>query len=190
MDATTGYQAAADHYLESEVLTAPPEKLHLMLIQGAIRFIRQGQAQWQAQQPEAATESLIRAQEIVGEMLASLKPEQNQPLVSKVAAVYMFVFRSLVTAQLNRDEKALADALRVLQIEEETWQQVCRQLAAQRGTGSDDRLEVRHEEQPAPPQAELPSASPGPHAAQVPPPPLEQQSPGVEPPAEGFSLEA
>ncbi len=188
MDATTGYNAAADRYLENEVLTAPPEKLHLMLIQGAIRFIRQAQQHWQADRAEAATECLIRAQEIVGEMLASLKPEQDKNLVSKVAGVYMFVFRSLIDAQLSRNAKALEDALRVLQIEEETWQQVCRQLAGQRAA-TGDRLDVQQQSGTA-----APAAPPAPHVPAGPVPAAETPQPPTPetplPPEQGFSLEA
>lgn len=188
MDATAGTNAAADRYLEHEVLTAPPEKLHLMLIQGAIRFIRQAQQHRQANRAEAATECLIRAQEIVGEMLASLKPEQDKALVSKVAGVYMFVFRSLIDAQLSRSDQALEDALRVLRIEEETWQQVCRQLAGQRpATG--DRLDVQHQcGNPAPEGASPPHPGAGPSNSVQPPLPPEADLP--QQPEEGFSLEA
>ncbi len=188
MDATTGYNAAADRYLENEVLTAPPEKLHLMLIQGAIRFIRQAQQHWEAERAEAATECLIRAQEIVGEMLASLKPEENKSLVSKVAGVYMFVFRSLIDAQLTSNAKALEDALRVLQIEEETWQQVCKQLAGQR-TPTGDRLDVQQQaSETASVDSPPPHAPPRPAPATPAPMPPAEETPA--PPAEGFSLEA
>ncbi len=171
------YNQVAQQYMEHEVLTAPPEKLHLMLIQGAMRFIRQAQRAWEQNQDELACESIIRAQEILGEMLAGLRPEQNRPLVSKVAAVYMFVFRSLIQAQLSRDQEALQDALRVLSIEEETWRQVCQQLAPTR-TGT-DQLQTTQD-------ASSPGTSPAP--SPLPPSPEPASQPPV--PEGGLSLEA
>jgi flagellin-specific chaperone FliS len=49
----------------------------------------------------------------IGQMLAGLNADVAPDLVRQVAAVYVFVFRSLVEAHLARDEKKLADALRV-----------------------------------------------------------------------------
>ena len=33
---------AADQYLETQVLTAPPEQLHMLVVDGALRFARLG----------------------------------------------------------------------------------------------------------------------------------------------------
>jgi hypothetical protein len=51
-------------------------------------------------------------------------------LVANVAAVYNFVFRSLIEAGLKRDAGKLENAVRVLEIERETWRQVCERLGA------------------------------------------------------------
>ena len=51
--ASTAYRAA-------EVLTATPQRLHLMLVEGAIRFCRQAQDQWRQSEMDAARQSLGR----------------------------------------------------------------------------------------------------------------------------------
>ena len=120
--------SAQDSYLETEVLTATPQKRQLMLIEGAIRFIERARHHWQAEENQEAGEALIRAQQIVTELLAGLNAEIAPDLVKKVAALYLFVFRTLIDANLSRDEKNLDDAVRVLEIQRETWRDVCRQL--------------------------------------------------------------
>jgi flagellar protein FliS len=120
--------SARDSYLVTEVMTATPQKLQLMLIEAAIRSAERARAQWQADHHEQAAEALIHAQQAVGELLAGLDHEVDTDLVKKVASVYLFVFRSLMEASLERNDKKLDDALRVLQVERETWRQVCRQL--------------------------------------------------------------
>ena len=51
---------ARDTYLETQVKTATPQKLQLMLVEGAIRFAHQAIHHWEQQDEPAACESLIR----------------------------------------------------------------------------------------------------------------------------------
>ena len=113
--------SARDNYLVTEVMTATPQKLQLMLIEAAIRSVERTRQHWQAGEEEPACQSLIRAQEVIGELLGSLNAEVDSDLVKKVAAVYMFVFRSLMEANYDHDEEKLEGALKVLQVERETW---------------------------------------------------------------------
>lgn len=124
--------SAQESYLVTEVMTAAPQKLQLMLIDAAIRWAEKARRLWREQNDEQASEALIRAQEIVGQMLGSLNPEPAPELVRKVAAVYLFIFRSFMEANLRRDEGKLDDALRVLRTERETWRQVCEKLGTAR----------------------------------------------------------
>ena len=48
--------------------------------------------------------------------------------LKEVAAVYLFVFRSLMEATAERDREKLQDALRILKVERETWRQLCDKL--------------------------------------------------------------
>ena len=148
-------------YLESEVLTASPWKLHLMLIEGAISRAERARSCWDTGEYEQATESLIRAQQIITEMLANLNRESEPELARRVAAVYLFVFRTLLEAGAERDGRKLGEAIRVLAVERETWREACRRQGGSPSTA-------------APPPHHLPS----PHA------PIPDSAPG------SFSLEA
>lgn len=123
-------RSAHDTYLATEVMTASPPKLHLMLIEAAIRFATQAGQLWRGQQDAEASGALHRAQELAGELLAGLDREAQPELAAKAAAVYMFVFRSLVEAGLQRDEAKLNDAVRVLEVERDTWRQLCAMFGA------------------------------------------------------------
>jgi flagellar secretion chaperone FliS len=119
---------ARDEYLTTEVLTAAPQKLRLMLIEAALRFGWRADARWKNGENEAALDDLIHAQEAVTQLISGLSANLESPLVRQVAAVYAFIYRSLVSAGFHRDPKKLADALRVLETERETWRQVCAKL--------------------------------------------------------------
>lgn len=144
-----------ENYLETEVLTATPQRRQLMLIEAAIRFVERTRRHWQAGENDEACETLVRAQQVTTELLAALNSEVHPDLVKKVAAIYLFVFRALVDAHLHHDEKKLDDALRVLEIERETWREMCEKLGSTvapepQSTGSSDRQEPGPQRPPLP----------------------------------------
>jgi flagellar biosynthetic protein FliS len=117
-----------DSYYQTQVLTAPAHKLHLMLLEGALRHGRRAEALLGQGHHAAADEALARSQEIVAELIAGLKPGVAPSIVRKVAGIYIFANRSLALAQFRRDAGALREAIRVLEMECETWRQVCQQI--------------------------------------------------------------
>jgi flagellar protein FliS len=122
---------AAQHsqYFDAKVLTAPPHRLHLMLIEGAIRFGRQAEQEFKAGHQAAATSTMARVLDIVGEMLAGVRKSQGE-INDKLAAVYWFIFRRVSEATLEADPTALAEVLTLLEFERETWQKVCEKFGA------------------------------------------------------------
>jgi len=118
---------AGDHYLTSQVLTATPAQLRLLLIEGALRFASQAQHLRQKQRNGEAAEAIVRCQEIVSELIASAAAARSD-VGRKVASVYLYVHRRLSDAQRSTDSGSLDDVLRILRVERETWQTVCRQL--------------------------------------------------------------
>jgi flagellar protein FliS len=120
---------AQDNYVATEVHTATPQKLHLLLIDAALRSAQRARQFREQGRDDRAVASLVHAQEVVGQMLADIKPEVGGDLAARVSSVYEFIFRCLVQAGHRRDEKSLADAIRILEIERETWRQLCDKLA-------------------------------------------------------------
>ena len=120
---------AQDHYLFTEVKTAAPQKLQLLLIEGALRLANRTRQFWQQGHNDRATESLVRAQEIVGQMLAGINHKVGGDLARRVSSLYEFILRCLANAVSRHDDKSLGDAIRILEIERETWRQLCEKLA-------------------------------------------------------------
>jgi len=114
-------------YLESQVMTATPQKLRLLLIEAAIRHAHQTLELWESDQPERAVESLIRCRAIVRELLSGIRIEESE-LTRKVAAVYIFLFRCLTEAHLKQDRQCVQDTIKVLEVERETWRLVCEKM--------------------------------------------------------------
>ena len=119
------HSSARENYLAAEVLTATPQKLHLMLVEGAIRFIRKAQQQWLADEELAASEALVRAQNIVSQLMAGLNYESGSDIVPKLSRIYHVIFQTLVDANHHHDSAELDEAVRILSVDREAWRQVC-----------------------------------------------------------------
>lgn len=115
---------ARSAYLETQVLTAAPQKLQLMLIDGCMRFAQQAREAHAAGNAEQFSEGLDRARDIVAELIASIRPD-GLPVNNSARAVYAFIFQSLAEAQLFKNPQKIDDALRVLEEERQTWLAVC-----------------------------------------------------------------
>ena len=159
-----------ENYLETEVLTATPQKLQLLLIDGTLRAIERGRRKWHEDDNKAASELLLHAQDIVGELLGGLSHDQGSEIVKRLSAVYIFVLRRLAEATLARDEKGLDEAVRVLEVERETWRQVCERYGS-RSSGAA-------------------SFSAVPHASSAVPAPIGLPIEAADAPLGGFSIEA
>jgi flagellar biosynthetic protein FliS len=120
---------ARDNYLATEVKTATPQRLQLLLIEAALRLANRARQYWQQGRDDLALGALVNAQAVVAHMLAVIDREAAGDLAQRVSAVYAFIYRSLVKAGHRHDEKGLADAVRILEIERETWRLVCEKLA-------------------------------------------------------------
>ena len=114
-------------YLETKVLTAPSHRLHLMLVEGAIRFGREAEEALRRGDEAGAAGPLLRVLDIVGEMLAGVR-ENKSEVAYKIAELYLFIFRRVSAAKINADVAALSEALRLLDFERQTWQLACAKL--------------------------------------------------------------
>lgn len=113
---------AKQQYLRNTVMSATSEQLHLMLLDGAIRFATRSREALSAREYEAMFNALDRAQRIVLELTAGLNREANPPLVAQMLALYEYIYAQLVKGSLNRDAQAIDDALKILRSQRETWQ--------------------------------------------------------------------
>jgi flagellar protein FliS len=123
------HSVAPSEYLVTEVMTAPPQRLQLMLIEAALRFAAKAKGHWRAGESAEAGEAILRAQEIVSEILSGIRPEADRDLATKVSAVYAFVFRCFVAAHVRSDAGKVDEAIKVLEVERETWQALCARLS-------------------------------------------------------------
>lgn len=121
-----GYAQATRAYTESSVLTAPPERLVVMLYDGAARFLGRAAATIRAGDAGAAGEPLGRAQAILHELLATLDPSAGE-IAEQLQSIYLFCERTLVEAQLQRDADKVDQVAALLAELRDAWAQLADQ---------------------------------------------------------------
>ncbi|MBA2117098.1 flagellar export chaperone FliS [Bremerella alba] len=132
---------STENYLETEVLTATPQKLQLMMINGAIRFAYQAQQLSEQQDKEEAWDRLMRCREIVAQILCSIK-DDGSDLMGNVAGIYFFLFQELTDLHAKDEYARLDGVLNVLNEERQTWEELCQQMpeAPQRPTENEREI--------------------------------------------------
>ncbi|MBL4700063.1 MAG: flagellar export chaperone FliS [Phycisphaeraceae bacterium] len=113
--------AAANPYLKTKIMTSSPQELRLMLYEGAIKFTHQSVNAIEASDFEVSYNGLMRAQKIVLELSTSMNFNIAPELCDKLSALYTYIYRLLVEANMQRVVKPAREALELLEYERETW---------------------------------------------------------------------
>jgi flagellar secretion chaperone FliS len=121
-------QTGANPYLKTKVMTASPEQLRLMLYEGAVKFCRQAKTALGQGDFEGSYTSMARAQKIVLELGSSLNHTAAPELCDKLNALYTYLYRRMVDANLTRQIAPIDECIKLLEYETETWQMMMRQM--------------------------------------------------------------
>ncbi|MGE6379089.1 flagellar export chaperone FliS [Peribacillus muralis] len=109
-------------YQQNSVNTASPGELTLMLYNGCLKFITLGRKAIEAGNIEAKNTNIIKAQNIIHELMVTLNMDVE---VSKeMMSLYDFMNRRLIEANMKNDVAAL-DEVEVLVTDfRDTWKEV------------------------------------------------------------------
>ena len=153
---------AAQEYLAARVLTASPQVLHLLVVEGALRHAARAEAALEAGDRQAASKALEEARAFVGEMIGGLDKTAAPEVVANVASLFVFAYRRLAEAELYGSAEKVRDAAKVLRLHRDTWAELVTRLnASPEGA-------VAETPEPAA-TVPLPSPVPAPHAVRRPP---------------------
>jgi flagellar protein FliS len=117
-------------YLEARIQTANSAQLHMMLLDGALRFAREAEKGVLRGEELGYHAPLTRTMDIVEELIAGVRHSEDD-LNEKLASLYTFVYMRLMSVYVNGDKQMMAEALRVLEFQRETWRQAVDKLATE-----------------------------------------------------------
>lgn len=117
----------ARSYVATRVLTAPPQVLVLMLMDGVLREVARAlQVDVKARGGrERLHRALTRAQDFLRELMLALDHERGGELAARLSALYLFCQERLIEANVKGDARLAADAVRVLVPIREAWAALC-----------------------------------------------------------------
>lgn len=137
MNTAAAISAYSDAGLKTTVMSADPHQLIAMLYEGALLAICRAREEIRTQQTAAKGQSISKAIAIIGEGLsASLDPKAGGKLADDLAALYSYMIRRLVEANIQNDVAALDEVSRLLSELKGAWDTIRPQVVTSLGTNA------------------------------------------------------
>jgi len=119
-------RGATERYQRAQIESASPTRLVVLLYEGGIRFCRLAQEAMRNGDLETQNTNLIRAQKIVGELLASLNRTKGGELASSLSSIYAHILEELVQANLYDKPEKLDHVISLLSEMRGSWVEIDR----------------------------------------------------------------
>jgi flagellar protein FliS len=124
MNAYTAAPAAMSAYKESSVLTAPPERLVLMLYDGIHRFLFQAAYAMRSNDLQTSNNRMQRAEAIIDELIATLDHSAGD-IADRLNALYLYSRRTLGEARIERNPEKIEHVNKIIGELRDAWAQIC-----------------------------------------------------------------
>lgn len=121
-------------YFRTKVLTATPEELRLLLLEGALHFVGVGREGLASKDFEKVYEGFSQSKAILMELMNALRPELAPELCSRLSSLYTYIYKLLMEASFERSDEKAAEAQKLLEYERETWVLLMEKLAGERSS--------------------------------------------------------
>ncbi|UYO05197.1 flagellar export chaperone FliS [Paenibacillus sp. PSB04] len=113
-------------YQQTQLQTASPAQLLLMLYDGAIRFVRLGIAGIEEQDYEKANTYLCKTQAVIHELMAALN--YDYPIAKTLEQVYEYMLYRLINSNLKKNTAPAQEVLSYLLELREAWDTASKSL--------------------------------------------------------------
>jgi flagellar protein FliS len=113
-------------YKETQIKTATPGRLVLMLYDGALKYLSLAMEALAArhQRYDRVSEHLIRTQEIITELMVSLDFDQGRQIARNLFNLYMWMNHQLLEGNINKSSAPLAQVKKLLTELRGVWAEV------------------------------------------------------------------
>jgi flagellar protein FliS len=114
-------QSPFNQYKTTQVSTSSPEKLLLMLYDGAINFTKIALEKMEARDIAGKGKYIGKAQAIVSELMNTLNHEVGGDISRRLEQLYIYLIDEYLKANIHNSSRALENALRILSVLRGTW---------------------------------------------------------------------
>ncbi len=119
---------AYQQYKQAQYETASPEKLLLMLYDGAIKFGGQAKEGMNDNDYELANEKIKRVQSIINELMVTLDMDQGGEIADNLYNLYEYMNRRLIQANIRKDPEIVEEVLDLLREMKEAWEGAAKKI--------------------------------------------------------------
>ncbi len=110
-------------YQRTEVETATPEKVLILLYDGAIQFLNKALIALDEKNIAEIHNNLVGAEHILLEFMNTLDFEQGGDFAIRLNALYQYLYNRLVDANMKKDKEPVKEVLEFLVDLRATWKQ-------------------------------------------------------------------
>lgn len=128
---------SAMSYLRSQVMSASPAELRLLLLDGAIRFGLQGKQGLIDKNFEQSYEGISQCRAIITELAVGVDRKVDPDLCDRVTSLFMFMFGELTQASMDKDPDRVQNVIELLEFERETWKLAMDRVKQDKASGQD-----------------------------------------------------
>ena len=121
--AVTPYSQAGRAYVEADVATASPQRLVVMLYDGAIRFLHQAAVATRAGRRDVARKRLRAAHAIINHLDFSLDMSRGE-IPARLRSIYQFCNRDLIESTANGDPDGYDRVAKLLAELRTSWERI------------------------------------------------------------------
>ncbi|MBN4051145.1 MAG: flagellar export chaperone FliS [Alkaliphilus sp.] len=108
-------------YKENNIKTASPQELTLMLYNGALKFVGQSKIFMEQKRIEDANNSIIRVQDIIDELNATL--DMQYEISHNLRSLYLYIGERLVDANISKSSESLEEVKNMITELRDTWKE-------------------------------------------------------------------
>ena len=129
-----------DQYLEQMVESASPESLLLMLVDGAVNFIRRAEIAIEKEKFDEAHNFFVKAQNIYVELTITIDLDAGE-FAENLGLIYQFIYNLLIEANLEKSLEKTRTALKFAEQVRDLWKETAaKSKQAASGTAGRDKM--------------------------------------------------
>ena len=129
-------------YLRTKVLTASPEELRLLLLDGAVKFLSQAKESLERKDFEGWYIGLTKCRNIIVELMTTMKPDVDPELYRRMTGLYTFMYTHLIEANTERNPAKAGKVIELLEYERDTWAMLMKKIVEDRAAPAPDQSAI------------------------------------------------
>ena len=132
------YCNGVQSYRITNITTSDPVKLVIMCYEGVIDSLKLAKENMKEKNYEKKTKAIIKAQNIIDELLCSLDFEKGGAIARNLRSLYNYMLRRILHGDVNEDMNAIDQVIGMLDELCSAWQSIYLQKDIQTRPGEDN----------------------------------------------------